>query len=122
MGRLLGQPPEWVRENRLEAVRRAAADAQAVVLLKGADTLVAEPDGTVTAVPVDVPGLATAGSGDVLTGAIAALLARGMEPRPAAVCGAVAHGLAGAAAAAGKGPAGIIAGDVIEALPASFGA
>jgi len=122
MGRLLGQPSEWVRENRLEAVRRAAADAQAVVLLKGADTLVAEPDGTVTAVPVDVPGLATAGSGDVLTGAIAALLARGMEPRPAAVCGAVAHGLAGAAAAAGKGPAGIIAGDVIEALPASFGA
>ena len=121
MGRLLGQPSEWVRENRLEAVRRAAADAQAVVLLKGADTLVAEPDGTVTAVPVDVPGLATAGSGDVLTGVIAALLARAMEPHPAAVCGAVAHGLAGAAAAAGKGPTGIIAGDVIDALPASFG-
>ncbi|HEU0194388.1 MAG TPA: NAD(P)H-hydrate dehydratase [Gaiellales bacterium] len=122
MGRLLGEHAEWVRENRLEAVRRAAADAQAVVLLKGADTLVAEPDGTVTAAPVDVPGLATAGSGDVLTGAIAALLARGMEPREAAVCGAVAHGLAGAAAAAAKGPAGIIAGDVIDALPASFSA
>jgi ADP-dependent NAD(P)H-hydrate dehydratase / NAD(P)H-hydrate epimerase len=122
MGRLLGESSEWVRENRLEAVRRAAADAQAVVLLKGADTLVCEPGGAVTAVPVDVPGLATAGSGDVLTGAIAALLARGLEPPDAAVCGAVVHGLAGAAATARMGPAGIIAGDVIDALPASFGA
>jgi NAD(P)H-hydrate epimerase len=122
MGRLLDQPSDWVCENRLQAVRRAAADAQAVVLLKGADTLVGEPGGAVTIVPVDVPGLATAGSGDVLTGAIAALLARGMEPLDAAVCGAVAHGIAGAAATARKGPAGIIAGDVIDALPASFAA
>ena len=120
MGRLLDRPSDWVRANRLEAVRQAAAEAKAVVLLKGADTLVAEPGGSVAVVGVDTPGLATAGSGDVLTGTIAALLAKGMGAYEAAVCGALAHARAGAAAAAAHGPAGIIAGDVIDALPAAF--
>jgi NAD(P)H-hydrate epimerase len=120
MARLLGCESEWVRGNRLEAVRRAAADARAVVLLKGADTLVAEPGGSVAVVPVNTPGLATAGSGDVLTGAIAALLAKRMAPQQAAVCAALAHAAAGAFAAEARGPAGIIAGDVIDALPSAF--
>jgi NAD(P)H-hydrate epimerase len=120
MARLLDCESEWVRANRLEAVRRAAEEARAVVLLKGADTLVAEPGGSVVVVPVDTPGLATAGSGDVLTGAIAALLAKRMAPQQAAVCAALAHAVAGAAAAEARGPAGIIAGDVIDALPSAF--
>jgi NAD(P)H-hydrate epimerase len=120
MARLLGCESEWVRANRLEAVRRAAAEARAVVLLKGADTLVAEPGGSVAVVLVGTPGLATAGSGDVLTGAIAALLAKRMAPQQAAVCAALAHAAAGAAAAEARGPAGIIAGDVIDALPSAF--
>jgi ADP-dependent NAD(P)H-hydrate dehydratase / NAD(P)H-hydrate epimerase len=120
MARLLGCDSAWVRSNRLAAVRQAAAEARAVVLLKGADTLVAEPGGSVAVVGVETPGLATAGSGDVLTGAIAALLAKGMDGHEAAVCGALAHAAAGAAAAGARGPAGIIAGDVIDALPSAF--
>ena len=67
-----------------------------------------------------MPGLATAGSGDVLTGVIAALLARGLAPFEAAVAGAVAHGRAGRIAGSRIGAAGIIAGDVIDALPAAL--
>jgi NAD(P)H-hydrate epimerase len=120
MGRLLDRESGWVREHRLEAVRRAAADARAVVLLKGPDTLVADPSGQVAVVGVEAHGLATAGSGDVLTGAIAALLAKGLPPFEATVCAALAHARAGAAAAERYGPAGIIAGDVIDALPSAF--
>ena len=101
-------------------VGRAAAEARAVVLLKGPDTLVADPAGQVAVVGVETHGLATAGSGDVLTGAIAALLAKGLPPFEAAVCAALAHARAGAAAAERYGPAGIIAGDVIDALPSAF--
>ncbi len=118
MARLLGRDAEWVRANRLAAVREAAATARAVVLLKGADTLIAEPGGERVVVAVsDTPGLATAGSGDVLTGVIAAMLAKGLEPWTAACCGAVMHQRAGRRAAAALGPDGIISGDVIEALP-----
>ncbi len=121
MARLLGVDAAWVRANRLEAVRRAAADAHAVVVLKGADTLVADAGGErVAVVGVDAPGLATAGSGDVLTGAVGAFLAKGMQPWAAATCAALAHGRAGALAQERWGPTGIIAGDVIDALPTVF--
>ena len=118
MARLLGRDAEWVRANRLAAAREAAAASRAVVLLKGADTLVASPGGERVVVSVsDTPGLATAGSGDVLTGVIAAMLAKGLEPWTAACCGAVMHQRAGRRAAEALGPDGIISGDVIEALP-----
>jgi NAD(P)H-hydrate epimerase len=117
MARLLGIDSAWVSAHRLEAVRRAAAESGCVVLLKGPDTLVADPDGRVCVSLAGVSGLATAGSGDVLTGVIAATLARSMEPWEAAAAAAEAHGRAGAAAAARLGPSGIIATDVIAALP-----
>ena len=118
MARLLGRESGWVRENRLAAVREAAGASRAVVLLKGADTLVASPGGERVVVAVsDTPGLATAGSGDVLTGVIAAMLAKGLEPWTAACCGAVMHQRAGRRAAEAVGPDGIVSGDVIEALP-----
>ena len=121
MGRLLGWDSARVAAHRLEAVRLAAARAGAVVLLKGPDTLVAAPGGERIAIASnEVPGLATAGSGDVLTGVIAALLARGLAPFEAAVAGAVAHGRAGRIAGSRIGAAGIIAGDVIDALPAAL--
>jgi NAD(P)H-hydrate epimerase len=65
----------------------------------------------------DTPGLATAGSGDVLTGVVAAMLAKGLDPWTAACCGAVMHARAGRMAADEIGPDGITSGDVIEALP-----
>jgi NAD(P)H-hydrate epimerase len=118
MARLLGREPEWVASNRLAAVREAAAASKAVVLLKGADTLVAAPGGDRVVVSVsDTPGLATAGSGDVLTGVVAAMLAKGLDPWTAACCGAVMHARAGRMAADAIGPDGITSGDVIEALP-----
>ena len=121
IARLLGRDSEWVRQHRLAAVREAAARSHAVVLLKGADTLVAAPGGERVVVSAsDTPGMATAGSGDVLTGVIASLLARGLDPWTAACCGAVAHARAGRAAAAAIGPDGIISGDIVEALPGVF--
>jgi ADP-dependent NAD(P)H-hydrate dehydratase / NAD(P)H-hydrate epimerase len=121
MARLLERDAGWVQANRLAAVREAAATSRAVVLLKGADTLIAAPGGEHVVVSVsDAPGLATAGSGDVLTGVIAAMLARGLDPWTAACCGAVAHGRAGRAASETLGRDGIISSDVIAALPGVF--
>ena len=117
MARLLGVEPDWVRANRLEAVRKAAAASGCVVLLKGSDTLVADPDGRLGVSHAGPPGLATAGSGDVLTGTVAAMLAKGGDPRLAACIAAEAHGLAGRRAVERHGPSGIIATDVIDALP-----
>ncbi len=103
---------------RLEHVRAAAASASAVVVLKGDDTLVAEPGGTVAVSRGGSPALATAGTGDVLTGVISALLAQGLEPFTAAAAGVWMHAEAGRLAAARLGVAeGVIASDVIEALP-----
>jgi ADP-dependent NAD(P)H-hydrate dehydratase / NAD(P)H-hydrate epimerase len=121
MARLLDRDAAWVRANRLAAVREAAARSRAVVLLKGADSLVAAPGGERVVVSVsDTGGLATAGSGDVLTGVIGAMLAKGLDPWTAACCGAVLHARAGRAAAEAVGPDGIISGDVIDALPGVF--
>ena len=117
MGRLLGAESAWVRENRLEAVRKAAAASGCVVLLKGADTLVADPEGRLAVSHAGPPGLATAGSGDVLTGAVAAMLAKGGDALTATCIAAEAHGLAGRLAVERRGPSGIIATDVIDALP-----
>jgi len=117
MGRLLGSPSTWVAAHRLEAVRRAAEESGCVVLLKGPDTLVADPDGRVCVSHAGVSGLATAGSGDVLTGVIAATLARGTDAWTAAAAAAEVHGRAGRVASERLGPAGIIATDVIAALP-----
>jgi ADP-dependent NAD(P)H-hydrate dehydratase / NAD(P)H-hydrate epimerase len=113
LARLLDEDSSWVDAHRLEAVRRVAERFGCVCLLKGADTLVAAPDEGVLVVLPDAPGLASAGTGDVLTGIVAAFLAKGVEPRLAAAAGATAHALAARALP----QRGLIASDVISALP-----
>jgi ADP-dependent NAD(P)H-hydrate dehydratase / NAD(P)H-hydrate epimerase len=120
LGRLLGLDSQEIERARLRHVRLAAQQSGAVVLLKGDDTLVAAPDGRVAVNPGASPALATAGTGDVLSGTIAALLAQGLDPFVAAACGAHLHAAAGREAARRQGSAeGVIATDVIAALPAA---
>ena len=102
--------------NRLDAVQAGADDAGAVVLLKGADTLVAAPGRGPVVVDLGNAGLATAGSGDVLTGVVAAFLAKGMDGHLAAAAAAAACGVASELAAERHGEAGMIARDVVESL------
>jgi ADP-dependent NAD(P)H-hydrate dehydratase / NAD(P)H-hydrate epimerase len=114
LGRLLGVDSGWVDAHRLEAVRRAADRYRCVVLLKGADTLVAAPDEGVLVSASGTPALATAGTGDVLTGILAAFLAKGMDARLAAAAAAFVHGRA---AERRLRRVGMVASDVISALP-----
>jgi NAD(P)H-hydrate epimerase len=116
LGRLLGRRSSWVAANRLDAVQAGADDAGAVVLLKGADTLVAGPGRDPVVADLGNAGLATAGSGDVLTGVVASFLAKGMEAGQAAIAAAAACGVASHVAAERHGAAGMIARDVVEAL------
>jgi NAD(P)H-hydrate epimerase len=120
MARLLGCDAADVERERLGHVREAAARARAVVVLKGDDTLVCDPDGVVAVSAGGTPALATAGTGDVLTGVIAALIAQGLDAFAAAAVGVRLHARAGALAARRLGtPEGVIAGDVVAALPAA---
>jgi hydroxyethylthiazole kinase-like uncharacterized protein yjeF len=113
LGRLLGQESDWVDAHRLEAVGAAVERFGCVVLLKGADTLVGAPGEGALVSATGTPALATAGSGDVLTGVVAAFLAKGMDARLAAAAAAFVHGRA-----AELGPErGLVASDVIDALP-----
>jgi ADP-dependent NAD(P)H-hydrate dehydratase / NAD(P)H-hydrate epimerase len=114
LARLLEVESGWVAAHRLEAAARGAELLGAVVLLKGADTIVRAPDGRTIVCDTGPPSLATAGTGDVLTGVVGAFLAKGLEATDAAVAAAVAHGLA---AAAVPRQAGLVASDVVEALP-----
>jgi ADP-dependent NAD(P)H-hydrate dehydratase / NAD(P)H-hydrate epimerase len=113
LARLLGEEPEWVAAHRLEAVRRGAERFGCVCLLKGADTLIAAPGHGVLVSALGTPALATAGSGDVLTGIVAAFLAKGMEPRLAAAAAAAAQQLASTLIP----QSGAIASDIVGALP-----
>lgn len=106
-----------VKAHRLACARAGAEHANAILVLKGDDTLVATPDGRVAVSPGGAPGLATAGTGDVLAGVIAALLARGTAPGHAVAAAVLAHVRAGQLAAEPAGPDGVIASDVIERLP-----
>lgn len=117
LGRLLGRESGEIGAHRLDSAREAARRFRALVLLKGDDTLIAAPDGRVAVSPGGAPALATAGTGDVLSGVIAALLARGAEPWHAAAAGVWAHVRAGRIAARAHGPDGVIATDVVRALP-----
>ncbi len=119
LARLLGEESNWVDAHRLEALERAVDRYRCVVLLKGADTLIGSPGDGVLVRATNTPGLATAGSGDVLTGIVAAFLAKGMEPRAAAAAAAAAQGVAARMA---QKRAGLMAGDVVEALPQALDA
>ena len=122
MGKLLEREPAEVAAHRLGCVREAAERSGAVVLLKGDDTLVAAPGGPVAVCPGSTPALATAGTGDVLSGLIGTLLSKGLGAFEAASLGALAHVRAGFSAAERHGADHVIAGDVIDALPAGIGA
>ncbi|HSJ00273.1 MAG TPA: NAD(P)H-hydrate dehydratase [Patescibacteria group bacterium] len=102
---------------RAEAAVAAAARWSQVVVLKGAHTVVADPGGEALASGVATPALATAGSGDVLAGAIGAFLAAGSAPFAAAACGVAVHAAAGLLAADRIGPAGVMARDIAALLP-----
>jgi len=110
---LLETSAREIDAHRLEAVRRAASRFGAVVVLKGADTLIASPREGVLVAGYGEPSLATAGSGDVLTGVVAAFLAKGMEPRLAAAAAAVAHGVASRLVEPQRG---LIASDLLPAI------
>ena len=116
LARLLGRTSDWVSAHRLDAVQGGADDVGATVLLKGADALVAAPGRGVLVCDLGNEGLATAGTGDVLTGIVAAFLAKGMKPTEAAAAAPAAGGLAAGLAAQSHGTAGMLARDVVEAL------
>ncbi len=117
MGRLLGISTSEVQENRIEAALKAAAQFNAIIVLKGAATIIATPEGRVFINSTGNPALATAGTGDVLAGTIGGLLAQGLKPLAATQVGVYCHGLAGDIVAADKGMRGAIASDILEALP-----
>ena len=113
LGRLIGEDASWVDAHRLEAVRRAVERFGCIVLLKGTGTLIAAP-GAGVLVDGGHSSLATAGTGDVLTGIVGAFLAKGMEPRIATAAAATAHHWAAIEA---SHDAGLIASDLLDALP-----
>jgi hydroxyethylthiazole kinase-like uncharacterized protein yjeF len=122
LGRLLEVESKAVERARLTSVCAAAYRSNALVVLKGDDTLVAAPSGRVAISRGGAPGLATAGTGDVLSGLTGAMLARGLSHAHAACAAVHAHVRAGQLAAAPHGPDGVIASDVIAALPAALSA
>ncbi len=117
LSRLTGRSTEEIIADRVGAVKEAAQRFGCPVVLKGAHTLVADPAGRVRINLTGVSGMATAGSGDVLTGCIAALLAQGLAPFEAALCGVYLHGAAGELASVTVGEIGMLAGDIAAALP-----
>jgi NAD(P)H-hydrate epimerase len=116
MARLTGLSTAEVQADRLGHARRLAAATGAVVVLKGARTVVAAPDGTAHVNPAANPSLGTAGTGDVLTGLLGALCARGLAPLDAAVVGVHLHGLAAEDATRALGTPHLVAGDLPEAI------
>jgi NAD(P)H-hydrate epimerase len=117
MARWLGQPPEVVAADRAGIALQAARARQVVVVAKGAPTFVAAPDGRLWVNGSGHAGLATAGSGDVLTGILAGLLAQRLDPADAAVLGVYLHGLAADVLVSDRAARALLAGDLLDALP-----
>jgi NAD(P)H-hydrate epimerase len=120
MARLAGSSTSEVQRRRLETARAFAMETGAVVVLKGQRTLVARPDGRAAVNPTGNPGMATAGTGDVLSGIAGALLARGCDAWTASTAGVYLHGRAGDEAAARMGQESLVAGDLVDHLPRAF--
>ena len=117
MARRIGATADDIQADRFDIALDAAQRWGHIVVLKGAHTIIADPDGVATISPFANPGLATAGTGDVLAGAIVGLLAQGLRPHEAAVAGVYVHGLAGDMAREEFGQAGMVAGDLLPQLP-----
>lgn len=120
LARLIDRTPEDILSNRVAVARETAAALKVTLVLKGASTLIATPAGQVAVNSTGNPGMATAGSGDVLTGVIAGLLGQGLPPWDAARLGVFLHGLAGDIGVQHTGLHSLIAGDLIDHLPAAF--
>ncbi len=127
MATLTGLSRQEIQRDRIGVAKKFAAEWKQVVVLKGAHTVVAAPDGRATIIPFATPALATAGAGDVLAGTIVAMLAQyggTGKPRPyqydAAIVGAYMHGLAGKIAEEEIGEAGVVAGDLLTRLPRAW--
>lgn len=118
LGRLLGRPSKEIAAHRLASVHEAAERFRCVVLLKGADSLVAAPGRGVLVSALGLPSLATAGTGDVLTGIVGAFLAKGMEPQLATAAASAAEQRASVEA---PQRAGLVASDLLDALPRALG-
>ena len=117
MSRLTGMDSAQVNADRFGAASSYAAQWGSVVALKGAYTAIGSSDGQVKVSPFANPGLASAGTGDVLAGAIAGLMAQGASPLDAAVCGVYLHGAAGERVRADLGEAGMMASDLLTHIP-----
>ena len=117
MSRLIKKEINYIKNNRLTVAKKFSSDYNAVVVLKGAGTIVVGTNGKFYINNTGNPGMATAGSGDVLTGIIGGLLGQGLEMFDAARLGVYIHGLAGDLAAKDKGEVGLIASDILEKIP-----
>jgi hydroxyethylthiazole kinase-like uncharacterized protein yjeF len=117
MARLLSTTIEDIQANRVKSVKMAAEKFSSVAVLKGASTLLATKEGKLFINPTGNPGMATGGSGDVLTGIIVGFLARGFLPKEAAISAIYVHGLAGDLAAQKFGEISMLAGDIIDFIP-----
>jgi hydroxyethylthiazole kinase-like uncharacterized protein yjeF len=117
MARLTGKSIDAIAADRVSAARKAAKEWGAVVVLKGARTVVAHPDGRTSEDPHEVPALATGGTGDVLAGMIGALMAQGSDPYSAAVTGVYIHASAGRRLSQRFGDSGLLASDLLLEIP-----
>ena len=117
MARLIGKSIKDVQTSRLSITQEAAKHWNKLVILKGAYTIIASPNGETMISPFSNPGLATAGTGDILAGVIVGLLAQGLEPKTAAAMGVYLHGAAGEKIREQLGDSGMIASDLLPILP-----
>jgi NAD(P)H-hydrate epimerase len=117
MARLTGKTIDAIAADRAGAARKAAKEWGAVVVLKGAHTVVAHPDGRISEDPHEVPALATGGTGDVLSGIIGGLIAQGSDPFSAAVTGVYIHAAAGRRLSRRMGDSGLLASDLLPEIP-----
>jgi hydroxyethylthiazole kinase-like uncharacterized protein yjeF len=118
LGRLTGKTAEAINADRPRAARAAAKEWRVIVVLKGAHTVVADPDGRLSEDPHEVPALASGGTGDVLSGIIGGLIAQGSDPFTAAVTGVYVHAAAGRRIAERLGDSGLLASDLLLEIPA----
>ncbi|MBF0241582.1 MAG: NAD(P)H-hydrate dehydratase [Desulfamplus sp.] len=117
MSRLIGKSTSEIQQNRVEIATRFAVEFNVILVLKGASTTIALPDGSSYICLTGNAGMASGGMGDVLTGMIAALVAQGIEPSQAAIAGVYTHGLCGDIVAQRRGAFGFVASDIIKIVP-----
>ncbi len=118
--RLIGRNIKEIQGNRVEYAKYIASKYNVITVLKGANTVVANPKGEVYINTTGNPGMATAGSGDILTGIITSFIGQGIDAYKAAILGVYCHGLAGDMAKEEKGEYGLIAGDILDSIPSSI--